>query len=124
MQTNRAGVLAGLTILIVEDEYLIALEAQRMAEEAGADRVILANAVAEARRLLSDGQGIDVAVLDLKLGMEDASPLIGEFSNGNTALIVATGLDTDVPDGVQLLMKPYRDADFVGGILNALNSRV
>ena len=66
--------LAGRTVLIVEDAYLIALEAQRMAEEAGAERVVLASSVEDVRTLLAGEPKIDICVLDLKLGEEDASP--------------------------------------------------
>jgi len=124
VQNGAIGVLNGLTILIVEDEYLIALEAQRIAEEAGAAQVILANAVEEVRKLLTSGVSIDVAVLDLRLGSEDASPLIHEFTTRNTPLIIATGLEADIPIGAILLAKPYRDADFVAVILSALKRPV
>lgn len=111
------SLLAGMTVLVVEDEYLIALEAQRMIEEAGAEQVILANSTAEVRKLLSDGPCIDAAILDLRLGAEDATPLIGAFEEGRIPLLLATGFNTGAPDGVPSLSKPYRDTELIEAIL-------
>jgi DNA-binding response OmpR family regulator len=114
----KNDVLAGLTVLVVEDEYLIALEAQRIAEEAGAGEILLANSVAEVRKLLTDGPKIDVAVLDLGLGKEDASPLIEEFGKCGIALLVTTGFDGGGPE--VRLSKPYRDTELVAAIRRLL----
>ena len=108
--------MAGVSVLVVEDEYLIALEAQRIIEEAGAEHVILANSVGEVRKLLGDGPRIDAVVLDLKLGAEDASPLIGELAARNIPLLVTTGFDVTAPLKVPCLAKPYRDAELVDAI--------
>jgi DNA-binding NtrC family response regulator len=110
--------LSGLLVLVVEDEYLIALEAQRIIEEAGATQVMLANSIAEVRRLLVGGPTIDAAVLDLKLGSDDASPLIADFAHCNIPFLVTTGLDANVPEGVRRLAKPYREAELIEAILH------
>jgi DNA-binding response OmpR family regulator len=112
----KDDLLAGMTVLVVEDEYLIALEAQRMIEEAGADEVRLAYTVAEVHKLLADGPQIGAAVLDLKLGREDASPLIAEFHDRGIPFLIATGFDTDLPEGIPSLSKPYRDVELVAAI--------
>ena len=109
--------LKGRAILVVEDEYLIALEAQRIVEEAGAALVVLTSSMAETSKLLSDGPRLDAVVLDLKLGEEDASPLISEFAARNIPLIVTTGFDIEAPPGLQCLKKPYREAELVDAIV-------
>lgn len=113
--------LDGLTILVVEDEFLIALEAQRMIEDAGADLVLLANSISEVNKLLVDGPRIDASILDLKLGSEDASPLIHEFARRNIPLVVTTGLDAAAPEGIRVLAKPYREAEFIDAILEMVH---
>jgi DNA-binding NtrC family response regulator len=113
---SKSEILAGISILVVEDEYLIALEAQRMIEEAGAEQVVLANSIGEVRKLLVDGPRIDVVVLDLKLGEDDASPLIGEFVGRKIPLLVTTGFDVAAPLEVPCLAKPYREAELVDAI--------
>ncbi len=104
------------TILVVEDEYLIALEAQHMLEDAGADVVLLANSVRDVRKLLDDGPPIDVAILDLKLGDEDARPLMGSFAEKAIPFLLTTGFEGAAPEGVVVLTKPYREADFVDAV--------
>jgi len=116
----KDDLLAGMTVLVVEDEYLIALEAQRIIEEAGAGEILLANSVAEVRKLLADGPKIDVAVLDLGLGKEDGSALIDEFGECGIALLVTTGFDGGGPRGVLRLSKPYRDTELVAAIRHLL----
>ena len=109
--------LSGLSILVVEDAYLIALEAQRIVEEAGAERVLLASKVEEVQALLESGVRTDVCVLDLKLGEEDATPLIREILDSGIALLVATGFDSMEPDvDVPVLRKPYEEAEFVEAV--------
>lgn len=108
--------LAGKTILIVEDEFLIALEAQHLVENAGASEVVLANSVRDVRMLLADGPQIDVAILDLKLGAEDATPLIEEFTSRTIPILVTTGFDRGAPPGVKVLTKPYRDTQFIDAV--------
>lgn len=113
--------LAGRTVLIVEDAYLIAVEAQRIVEEAGASRVVLASAVEDVRALLAAEPNIDVCVLDLKLGDEDATPLVAELVERGIPVLVATGFDSVSPDvGVPLLKKPYEEAEFIEAIRGVL----
>lgn len=120
LKTPR-GLLDGLTLLAVEDEFLIALDVQRILEDAGAATVLLANSIAEVQKLLADGPRIDAAVLDLKLGEEDASPLMEEFTRRAIPFVVTTGLDTAAPKGIRILAKPYRDAEFVDAILELVH---
>lgn len=112
----KDSLLAGMTILVVEDEYLIALEAQRMIKEAGAGEVLLANSIAEVTKLLADGPRIDAAVLDLRLGNEDAMPLISAFGESGIPLLVTTGFGNGAPDGVLRLSKPYRETELIAAI--------
>jgi DNA-binding NtrC family response regulator len=121
---SKSSLLSGRTILIVEDAYLIALEAQRIVEEAGAERVVLANSVQDVRALLAAEPNIDVCVLDLRLGEEDASPLIGEIAERGIAVLVATGFDSVSPAvDVPLLKKPYEEAEFVEAIRAVLRDK-
>jgi DNA-binding NtrC family response regulator len=117
------GLLDGLTLLVVEDEFLIALDAQRILEDAGVETVLLANSIAEVRKLLTDGPRIDAAVLDLKLGEEDSSPLMEEFDQRQIPFLVTTGLDAAASAGVRILPKPYRHAELVDAILELIHRK-
>ena len=117
--------LSGLAILIVEDAYLIALEAQRAVEEAGARSVILARTLEDARAALHSGQRIDVCVLDLMLDHEDASPLLGELAKEGIAVLVASGFDTTNPNlDVPYLRKPYQEGEFIEALRSAVSGRI
>ncbi len=116
--------LSGLTILIVEDAYLIALGAQQIAEEAGAERVLLASTVDDARAALAREARIDVCVLDLKLGEEDATQLIEHFSGLGVAVLVATAFDSAAPNiDAPLLKKPYQEAELLEAIHAVIRDR-
>jgi CheY-like chemotaxis protein len=115
--------LAGTTVLVVEDEYLIALEAQRMAEEAGAAEVLLANSVVEVKKLLADGPRIDAVVLDLKLRDEDGSTLIEDLVLRRIPFLVSTAFNVESPSGVPVLRKPYRDAEFIDALVQLVHAR-
>lgn len=124
MPAIPAGPLTGLSVLIIEDEFLIAVEAQRIVEEAGAARAVLANSVDEARRRLAADMPIDLAVLDIRLGDEDGAILVQELVSKGIPFIIASGFalrGKSAPAGSSIILtKPYRDAELVAAILSAL----
>lgn len=116
--------LSGWTVLIVEDAYLIALEAQRIVEEAGARRVILAGSVEDSRSALAAEPGIDVCILDLRLGEQDATPLIREIGERGIPVLVVTGFDSTSPEvDVPLLKKPYQETELIEAIRGVIRDR-
>jgi DNA-binding response OmpR family regulator len=109
------------TILIAEDAYLVALDAQRIVEEAGASRVLLAATVDDVRSALAVEQKIDLCILDLKLGEESAEPLIKEMLDSGIPVLVATGFDSTSPTiGVPVLRKPYQENELIDAIRSAI----
>src|SRR5579862_9929896 len=66
--------LAGARILVVEDEFIIALEIQANLEEAGATVVGPALTLEQALEL-AQNDGLSAAMLDLRLGRDSASPV-------------------------------------------------
>jgi DNA-binding response OmpR family regulator len=111
------------TILVVEDEYLIAAEAQLMMEDAGAELVLLANSVGDVGKLLEDGPKIDAAILDLKLGTEDGRPLMELFARRAIPFLLTTGFDEEAPNGIKVLTKPYRESEFVDAVVELVHGR-
>jgi len=90
-------------ILIVEDEYLIAMDLKRALEQQGIDVVGPVPSVADALRLLSGGEAVDGAVLDIHLGGEKVFPLCEALRSRDVLFVFATGYNAeDVPDA-------YRD---------------
>jgi hypothetical protein len=89
-----------------------------------APAVVLANSVKKVRALLQQGRGFDIGMLDLRLGDDDAKPLIDDLRRLGIPCLVATGFDDAVDlQGTVLIRKPYRDADIVCGAWRLLQPR-
>jgi len=78
------------TVLVVEDEALIAMDLQWLLEEAGYRVLGPANSTAAAMALL-DGIEPDVALLDVNLGRSDVFGVANELATRKTRLIFLTG---------------------------------
>src|ERR1700704_1654785 len=79
------------TVLVVEDEALIAMDLQSLLEEAGYRVMGPANSTAAAMALLLDGDEPDVALLDVNLGRSDVFGVANELATRKTRLIFLTG---------------------------------
>jgi DNA-binding NtrC family response regulator len=82
--------LAGKSILVVEDESLIAMNVEYSLNDAGAATVIIASSVAQAQAALTKGT-YDAAIVDFRLPDSDASVLIDELSGREIPVVVTTG---------------------------------
>lgn len=112
--------LAEKKLLLVEDSMMIALDAQAMLQEAGAD-VEIAGTVNEARRALGFTQ-FDVVVLDVNLSGETSLAIADELADAKHPFIFATGYgeNTVIPDrfkDIPLISKPYS----AGSLTYAIN---
>ena len=74
MQGNEPALPAGLRILLVEDEVLIALDCEAMLLGLGVGEVRRARTLAEGLSLV-ESEPFDAAILDVRLGSEDSMPL-------------------------------------------------
>ena len=68
--------LAGKSVLIIEDEALIAMSVEFCLQNAGAAVVKIANSIALAQSALDEGIPFDAAVVDLHLADGNASSLV------------------------------------------------
>ena len=64
-----AGKLDGLRILVLEDEFLIAMDVEQICRDYGASDVIIARTIEEAEAAL-DGAAFDAAIFDLMLNQK------------------------------------------------------
>lgn len=85
--------LAGWTILLAEDEYLVALEVVRILEVAGATVVGPVAKVAQALALVAGGVQIDGAVLDINLAGDPIYPVAEALNLRAIPMVFATGYD-------------------------------
>jgi CheY-like chemotaxis protein len=104
-------------VLVVEDEFIIALELQAVLADAGAKVIGPAHSVSEAMDLL--GARPACAILDLRLGREPITPVARELRRLAIPFIFYTGQPreelSDWPD-IPLLSKPAPAAAVVGAL--------
>ena len=86
-------VLAGRRILVVEDDYLLAVEVRDRLLDAGADVVGPAPAVADAQALVREGGALDAAVLDVNLRGEMVFPVADALDARHVPFVFLTGYD-------------------------------
>ena len=120
---NQEGLpLAGKSVLIIEDEALIAFSVETCLLDAGAALVKIANSIAAAQSTLDDGMSFDAAIVDLHLVDGNASPLIEILSEREIPVIITTGDEIDLEhpalsNAVAILQKPYTDSDLIETIV-------
>jgi DNA-binding response OmpR family regulator len=119
--------LTGLSILLVEDEYLIALDAAEMLSEMGAGNVRVAGTFAEAEKCIADG-GFDVAILDVNLNGQLSAPLALTLLRQGTPFVFTTGYSLrhrplpGLEDAI-CVSKPYTGERLREGLETALRNR-
>jgi DNA-binding NtrC family response regulator len=112
--------LAGKSVLIIEDEPLIAIYLESCLQDAGA-AVVIANSIALAQSALDEGIPFDAAVADLRLADGNASPLIEVLSERGIPVVISTGNEVDrgqptLSKAVAILQKPYAASDLINAI--------
>jgi CheY-like chemotaxis protein len=115
--------LEGRRVLVVEDEVLVAMDLESELERCGC--VVLGPAPTVARALaLIDRERPDVAMLDLNLGGQPATPIVEALEAQGVPYVVVTGYGArgpELPDA-PLLAKPvsYRQLiDVISQVLKA-----
>ena len=104
--------LAGRRILVVEDEYLIAMEVKRWLQEAGSEVIGPVPSVDQALDLIED-DGLDAAVLDINLGNGDtAYPIADKLGALRVPYLFATG-DAKVSSASVYCHRPRLEKPFL-----------
>ncbi len=107
-------------MLLVEDQYVIALDAEQILMESGAGEVLIAATPAEAERMLA-GPRPDVAVLDVNLGRTTSLDIAKRLRKMGVTFIFATGYGDSrmIPEEFReapVVRKPYSAAALVAAI--------
>jgi ActR/RegA family two-component response regulator len=115
MAEPGSDALRGCRLLIVEDDYLIAVDLSRSLESRGAEIVGPAGSVEGALRLIeAEGNRLDGAVLDINLRDERVYPVADALAARGVPFVFLTGYDARViPDshaGVPRCEKPVNTA--------------
>ena len=121
---SSQGSIEGLSVLLVEDQMLIALDAQDMLEDAGAGHVEAVPNAADALRLIAVTPP-DAAVLDVNLGSGTSFAIADELAARGTPFVFATGYSDqiNIPPryrDIGLVQKPYTADSLVAGLTAAV----
>jgi DNA-binding NtrC family response regulator len=93
--------LEGMSVLIIEDEFLIGMMLQNEIERAGAASVRLVTSVADALKEIESGSA-DVAIVDSKLADGSAAGLAAALEHRGMLYVVASGYEkANLPKGLQ-----------------------
>ncbi len=111
---GHAASLAPFAALVVEDNILIAMDAEEVLRELGASEVQLCASVGRALDSIA-GSTFAVALLDVSLGDETSEAVAIALQDRGTPFIVTTGFGDHVSDiaayaGAPVLTKPYSAA--------------
>jgi two-component system, response regulator PdtaR len=91
------SLLNGKRCLVLDDEFLIALDIQQILELAGAKHVASVATASEAMELFRRDSNFDLAVLDVKLGGSEGNSLgvASMLAKAGTPFVFLTGMRID-----------------------------
>jgi CheY-like chemotaxis protein len=119
--------LAGRRVLVVEDEYLIALDIGEALESAGAQVVGPAGTITNAATLVREN-GFDIAVIDVALLDGDAYSVVDALQAADIPLVFLTGYEKSslrreyrtLPH----LTKPFLHTEFIKALAELMGGRL
>lgn len=124
---DENSLIAGKRCLVLDDEFLIALDIQQLLENAGAASVLSVSTAGDALAALCNGAQFDLAVLDVDLGVRNRSGLTvaNALAKRQMPFVFLTGLDAkDVPTkefpAAPVVEKPYQTAVLLAALVAAL----
>jgi CheY-like chemotaxis protein len=91
-----APILAGRSILLVEDDFIIALDQATLLKEAGARVVGPAPTLAAALALVAGAEPLDGAILDLNLRGVMSFPVADALRARSVPFVFLTGYDRSI----------------------------
>lgn len=114
--------LKDLAILIVENEFLLAINLETTMRDAGAAKVEMAASLADAQKLV-DQKSFDAAILDIRLMDGDSLPLAQQLIKQGVPVVIHSGHANQahtslVPEAV-FLPKPSTPTEIVRSVLKA-----
>ena len=117
--------LDGVRVLVVEDEYLIAILIEEILEAAGC---IVMGPIPRLREALDavEHDDYDAAVLDVNLAGERINPVADALSERNVPFLFVTGYGANALPGEHAqrphICKPFRMGELIGALSGVVNS--
>jgi CheY-like chemotaxis protein len=128
--TDRPGgaeAFSGKRMLVVEDEFLIALDIQRILEGVGVKTVLTASRVKQALELMLSAGPFDAAVLDLKLERETSTPIAERLQQAGVPFVFLTGgpsqADTRRFPQAPVIGKPFDGETLLSALAEAMAAK-
>jgi CheY-like chemotaxis protein len=112
-------ILAGVRVLLVEDEPIIAMTAEDMLEELGCRTVATAATLAEALDAI-ERSDFDIVLLDINLNGTESLPVADRLREAGRPFVVTTGYGSAAARGAPVVTKPYRLRDLETAMAEAL----
>ena len=126
---DTTAFIVGKRCLVVDDEFLIALDIQQTLENLGAAVTCIGD-VDSTLAALNGGARFDVAVLDVKLGgfTHDSSGIATRLTEKGTPFVFLTGLRADnelaqIFPRVPVVEKPYQIDVLMAALRQVLDGR-
>ncbi len=108
-----------MRVLIVEDEFIIAMDNKFMLEDAGCEVGGVAASVKEAEQLI-DANGWDAVLLDANLNGDSAEPVAARLRQRGVPFLVLSGYSADQMKGAlsnaPFLSKPAESETLVSAV--------
>lgn len=120
--------LNGQTALVVEEEFLIALDIQRMLETLGVGKTLFAGTAAEAQTLQTYWPEIGIAVVEIRSRDAAALQLVDQLRKASVPTVLTTA-DVTVGHGpgafpdLTVLPKPIPEDAMASAVRQALAAR-
>ena len=117
--------LQGVRVLVVEDEYLVAILIEEILESAGCT---VMGPIPRLREALDavDHDEYDAAVLDVNLAGERINPVADALSERNVPFLFLTGYGANALPSEYAerphICKPFRMAELIGALSSVVNS--
>jgi CheY-like chemotaxis protein len=121
MTSAPAVDLTGRRLLVVEDQFLVALDLEQMLRAFGASVTDLASSLADALAAIERGLP-DLAILDVKLGNETTAPIARALSDRGVPFLFVSGYSdlSAFPESFRnrpLVRKPIASADLAAALV-------
>jgi len=115
---------AGRRVLIVEDESLVAMLLETILEDMGCVPVGPAATVDEGLQMVTGGEHIDAALLDVNVAGKQVFPIAQALKDRGVPFVFSTGYgEGGLPDewrGQPTLQKPFTEAAVRDALMNAM----
>lgn len=124
-----SNALAGRTILVLEDEYLIAMDVEQLCRDAGAADVVILRTIAETGGARAVSTAFDVTILDLMLSGLSTVDFARELHELGAPFVFASGY-TDNDEifskfpGVSIVGKPYSPDELIAAVAAACGKKL